>query len=199
MTRRPRRLLVLAATVVAAAVLTRAVFLAEPGSGRQALLTYSFVAVLLAGSYASGGWPVAHRRGRRPVVAPLLTALVLFAAFSVFAFVAAWLLPFGDDVDEVFRHVRSGATWAAVLGTLAAGVAEEVFYRGALFERLRFPVATTTVAHMAATLLVANVALTLAAGALGVVLGTSRRVSGGWWAPALTHAAWSLLFLWRSP
>ncbi|HVF06116.1 MAG TPA: CPBP family intramembrane glutamic endopeptidase [Frankiaceae bacterium] len=194
MTRR-RHLPVLAATVVVAAVTTRATFGAQPGSGRQAVLTYVLVAVLLLGAYASGGWPVAHRRGRRPVVAPALTGVLLFLAFTVLAIVTSWIGPFTRDVTELARHLYSGAAWDLVLGATLAGVAEEVFYRGAVFERFRRPVLTATLTHMAATLLVGNVALTLAAGVLGVVLGLSRRASGGWWAPAVTHVVWCLLML----
>lgn len=190
---RRRSLLVLVATLVVTGWLTRRTFAAEPGSGRQTALTLALAATLLAGTYLSGGLPTAHRRGRHPVVGPALTALALFAAFAVMGWATSWIGPIERGVDAVLAHARAGAAWEVALGAAAAGVAEEVFYRGALFERVRLPIVTTTLAHMATTLPAGNVALTLAAGVLGVVLGSSRRTSGGWWAPAVTHVLWGLL------
>lgn len=194
MARQRRNLPVLVLTLVAVAWLTRETFDAVPGSSRQSTLTYVLAAVLLAGAYVSGGtWPVAHRRGKHPVVGPALTAVLLFVAFVVMGWLSSWIGPVDRGVAAVVRHARAGSAWEVALGAVAAGVAEEVFYRGALFERVRLPVLTVTLAHMATTLPAGNVALTLAAGVLGIVLGLSRRASGGWWAPAVTHSVWGLL------
>jgi membrane protease YdiL (CAAX protease family) len=191
---RRRSLPVLLLTLVVAAWLTGRTFHAVPGSSRQTTLTYVLAAVLLAGAYVSGGsWPKAHRRGKHPVVGPLLTAVLLFCVFAVLSWASGWIGPIDRGVAAVVRHARAGSGWEIVLGATAAGVAEEVFYQGALFERVRLPILTATVLHMLTTLPAGNVALTLAAGLLGVVLGVSRRTSGGWWAPAVTHVAWALL------
>lgn len=182
-------------TLVAAAFVTRAAFAAEPGSGRQTLATYVLAGVLVLGAYASGGWPPAHRRGRRPVVGPALTALLVFVVFAVGAWLVSWVGPVDRAVEAVVRHGRAGPAWEVALGATVAGAAEEVLYRGALWERVRLPLVTTALAHMATTLLAGNVALTLAAGVLGLVVGLSRRATGGWWAPAVTHVVWTLLVL----
>lgn len=183
-------------TLVGVGVVTRLTFTSEPGSGRQTALTYVLTAVLLIGSYASGGWPRAHRKaGRHPLVGPVLTGVLLFVAFAFFGWATSWIGPIDRGVDELVRHGRTGEWWQVGLGVLAAGAAEEVLFRGALFERVRLPVVTTTLAHMATTLSAGNVALTLAAGVLGVVLGLSRRASGGWFAPAVTHVVWMLLIV----
>ena len=192
---RRRSLLVLAVTVVVAAYVTGRAFAAAPGSARQTTLTYALAAVLLAGAYVSGGWPRAHRHGRRPVVGPVLTGVLLFVAFAFFGWVASVIGPVDRAVDAVVRHARAGPFWEVALGATVAGLAEEVFYRGAVFERVRLPILTATLVHMVTTLPAGNVALTLAAAVLGVVLGLSRRTSGGWWAPAVTHVAWSLMIV----
>ncbi|HEU0131901.1 MAG TPA: CPBP family glutamic-type intramembrane protease [Mycobacteriales bacterium] len=181
---------VLVAAWVASAVLTRVTF-QRPGVGPALLLA----AVLVAGALLSGGVPVAHRRGKHPLVRPVLTALAVFVVFVVVGWFARLLPPVDHAVDSVLRRADAWSWPAAALLAAVAGVAEEVFYRGAVFERARLPLVTATAAHALATLPALNVALTGAALLLGVVLGLSRRASGGWWAPAVTHTAWSLLVL----
>jgi membrane protease YdiL (CAAX protease family) len=190
---RQRNGLVLAATLVVAAVLTRKAYTVP--SDRVPPLAFAVAGVLVAGTLLSGGPPVAHRRGKHPVVRPVLTALLLFVAFAVLAEVARLVPPVHHAVNTALAHADRHDLWALVLSTAAAGVAEELFYRGALFERLPLPVVTTAAAHMLTTLPALNVALTGAAGLLGLVLGLSRRASGGWWAPAVTHVAWALMMI----
>jgi membrane protease YdiL (CAAX protease family) len=192
---RRRSLLVLLVTLVVVAVLTGRAFDAPYGSARVTHLSYGIAAVLVAGSVLSGGLSRGHRRGRHPVVGPVLSAFVLFLFFVVLAWLAHVVPPLhhGARVLRRYGDARHGfvAWWAPVV----AGVAEEVFYRGALFERLRAPVVTTTFAHVLTTLPAGNVALTASAFVLGPFLGASRRTSGGWWAPAATHAVWTMLVL----
>lgn len=185
-----RSLLVLVLTMAVVAWLTREAFESD-----DTRIAYAIAGALLLGTVLSGGWPAAHRRGRHPVVGPALTGVLLFVAFTVLGWLSSWLPAIDNGVEEVVRHARAGSGLEVALSAVAAGVAEEVFYRGALFERVRLPVVTTAFAHAVTTLLVGNVALTLAAWWLGLVLGMSRRASGGWWAPAVTHVVWGLLVL----
>jgi membrane protease YdiL (CAAX protease family) len=177
--------------MVAAAVLTRMAF--HGPAGRVPALAFAIAGVLLAGTYLSGGMPRPHKTGRHPVVGPVLTAAALLAAFALLDGLSRLVPPVHHATQTVLA--RADLTTALVLGTIAASVAEELFYRGALFERVRLPILTTTVAHMLTTLPAANVALTATAGLLGLVLGITRRTSGGWWAPAVTHVAWAFMVL----
>jgi hypothetical protein len=198
---RRRSLPILVLTLVVASVVVRATFRSEIGSSRLMWLTYVLAAVLLAGSWLSGrSWPKAHRRsGRHPLVGPVLTAVLLFVTFSFLGWAFSWIGPLDDGVDAIVSRARAGTWWQIALVAAAAGVAEEVMFRGALFERVRLPVVTAALAHMAMTLPTGNPALTLAAGFLGVVLGLSRRTSGGWFAPAVTHVVWALLMAFWLP
>ena len=76
-------------------------------------------------------------------------------------------------------------------------VAEEVFFRGALYSALddRHAVLTSTAVYTLATVPTRNPALVLAAGAMGTLFAFQRRASGGIQAPALTHLTWSLMML----
>jgi membrane protease YdiL (CAAX protease family) len=192
--------LVLAAALVATAYLTGRIYDERPGSSKTVLLAYLLSAVLLLGATLSGGMPKARsKRGKRPVAGPVLTALALFVGFLV-ANAVLGLIPAVDHaVNDVLARADRGDAFTLWTSTIVAGVAEEVFYRGALFERVPAPVVTATVAHVLCTIPAGNVAVTGAAAVLGIVCGTSRRVSGGWWAPAVTHAAWSLAILWLLP
>ena len=73
------------------------------------------------------------------------------------------------------------------------GVAEELFFRGALWSAVKdtHPVAKTTFAYAAAR----NPALVLGGAVVSVLFGLQRRASGGILAPALTHVTWLVLML----
>lgn len=157
-------------------------------------LAWVLAALLLLGSVLSGGMPKAHRSAkRRPVVSPVLTGLLLFLVFLVLGAVVRLIPAFDHGVEEVLAKADRGSVLVTVLAAVAAGVAEEVFYRGAWFER--FSLLPATAAHVVSTLPAGNVALTGAALVLGAVCGLSRRTSGGWWAPAVVHVTWSLLVI----
>jgi len=189
---RRRRIGVLLVALVAAGALTRAVYEAPEGSARIPVLALVLTAVFVGGSVLSGGMPrAATRRRKHPVVGPVLTGVLLFAVVAVLGEVSRLVPPVRDVVEATYERADLGFLVLAL--TCLAGAAEEVFYRGALFERLPFPVVTATLAHVAATLPAWNVALTAAAALLGVVCGLSRRVRGGWFAPAVTHVTWTLL------
>ena len=80
--------------------------------------------------------------------------------------------------------------------TFFNGIAEELFFRGAMYAAIpTHPVAWTTLAYVVATLATGNVMLAFAAILLGTVCGLERRASGGVLAPILTHITWSLSML----
>ncbi len=66
--------------------------------------------------------------------------------------------------------------------TAVNGVAEELFFRGAVYAAItRYPVPVTTVAYVLATLATGNVMLAFAAVLLGVVVGLNAgRPAGSW-------------------
>ena len=78
-----------------------------------------------------------------------------------------------------------------------APLAEEVFFRGALYAAIgeHHPVAASTAVYALATVATRNPALVLASGVMGTLLGAQRRASGGLQAPLLTHLTWSTLML----
>lgn len=77
--------------------------------------------------------------------------------------------------------------------TVVNGVAEEVFFRGALYAAIpeRWTVALTTVVYALTTVVSGVPLLVLAAACLGLVCGLQRRVTGGVLGPIITHITWS--------
>ena len=105
-----------------------------------------------------------------------------------------------DQVTRVLDHANQGVTPLLLLVTVVNGIAEELFFRGALYAAVpRYPVAVSTVAYLVATLATGNVMLAFAAVVLGVVVGLERRASGGVLAPILTHVTWSTVMLFALP
>ena len=84
-----------------------------------------------------------------------------------------------------------------LLTTLANGLGEEIFFRGALYAALGpdHPVLTSTAVYTLATTTTRNPALMLAAAVMGTLFGFQRRASRGLQAPVLTHLTWSTLMV----
>jgi hypothetical protein len=84
-----------------------------------------------------------------------------------------------------------------VVITLVNGIAEEAFFRGALYTALgrRYPVVISTVLYAAATMAAGNPMLGFAGLILGTVCALERRATGGVLAPMLTHFVWGLIMV----
>lgn len=176
----------------------------EPGGG----LFYG-AAVLLAGVWAVGAFlsgrlhlgRISRREDLiRPVLAPILIGLLLVALFVAGALVVREIDPLAAYVSSVLEYADEGSLTALAVITFFNGIAEELFFRGAMYAAIpRHPVAWTTLAYVVATLATGNVMLAFAAILLGAVCGLERRASGGVLAPILTHITWSLSMLFVLP
>jgi len=200
-----RRRIVVAITLVAGAVLLGISLSVSPGDGVFYLLTVLVALIWIAGALLSGplhlGRIPLRDRLRRPIVTPIVTGLVLGAVFVVGSLVVRELEPLRELVNSVLAHARYGAIVPIVAVTLLNGVAEEVFFRGALFAAIgrRHAVLISTVIYAAATAATGNLMLVFAAFLLGLVLGLQRRASGGILAPILTHVTWSTTMVFALP
>jgi membrane protease YdiL (CAAX protease family) len=131
------------------------------------------------------------------LLTPVATGAAAFAGFYGAALVTRNIPVLDDAVARVLRFADEGDDTLVLLTACANGVAEEVFFRGALYAALpeRHAVAGSTAVYTLATIGTRNPALVLAAGAMGTLLGLQRRASGGVQASALTHLTWSVLML----
>lgn len=201
---RRRQLVTLAFVVLGGTILGISLRI-EPGSAWFYPATVGLALVWAVGAFASGPLHLGrevHPSGHhvRPVVAPILIGLGLAGVFVVGALVVREIDVLGGFVRSVVEYADEGSATLLVLVTAVNGIAEELFFRGAVYAAVtRHPVVVTTVAYTVATLATGNVMLGFAAVVLGTVVGLQRRASGGILAPILTHVTWSLSMLFALP
>lgn len=194
-----RRRIVTAVTLLVGAALLSVSINLPPGDDRFYLFTVLLALTWTVGAFASGPLHLgrAHTRSgsyARPVVQPVILAVALLALFVVGAVLIAQVPLLRDSVEQVLDHARFASLPVVVLITLVNGLAEELFFRGAVFAAApaRFQVTASTAAYVAATAASANLMLTFAAVLLGALVGLQRRVTGGVLGPMITHVLWSL-------
>jgi CAAX protease family protein len=191
----------LAAAAVAAALL-RSSFTAKAGSARFYGLTACLASTWAVGALGAGPLPwrgdgCRDRHGnaaRALVIVPVVSGGAAFAVFYGAARVARRSRTLRRAIASVLRYADAGSTPLVVLIAAGSGIAEEMFFRGALWSGPH-PLRTTTLAYVASTAATGNPALVLAGLVTSVVFGSQRAATGGVLAPALAHVTWSLLML----
>ena len=201
-TARARRRRVVTVTGIGGAGLLGISLSTRPGSPQFYLLTMGLAGTWAAGALSSGPLPLGTAQGqrgvhRRPVVMPVLTGAGAFGLFYGAARLARHIPPLDRAIGSVLDYADHGSTPLVLLTASANAVAEELFFRGALWSLVEesHPLATTTLAYATTTTMTRNSALVLAGTATSVLFGLQRRTSGGILAPTLTHLTWSLLML----
>lgn len=196
-----RRRKVVAGTSVVGAALLGASLSTEPGSKKFYASTGVVAGVWALGGLASGplhlGWiQTRDERLRRPILTPLATGVGAFGAFYAAALVARRIPVLDEAISRVLVFADEGDDRLVLLTTLANGLGEEIFFRGALYAAIPgHPVAASTAVYALSTTTTRNPALVLAATVMGTLFGLQRRASGGLQAPTITHLTWSALML----
>lgn len=200
-----RRRIVVAVTLLVGATLLGLSFATEPGDAAFYPLTIGLALTWVLGSLSSGPLHLGHiayrDKRRRPVLSSILVGLLLAAVFIVGALVIREIPLLAGLANDVLGYARVGILPVVALITLVNGVAEELFFRGALFAAIgqKHPVLISTVFYAAATVAGGNLVLVFAAALLGAVTGLQRRAAGGVLAPILTHITWSMTMLFVLP
>jgi uncharacterized protein len=202
---RRRRRLVVAATLAAGTAVLAATLAAPRGSLTFTLLGFLVAAIWLAGSAAAG--PLHLDRSTDRIESPrnLLAAIVLgalaFVAFLGASLVARHVPGLDGAVDSVLATADAGPTVLVLAIALVNAVAEERFFRGALPVALvgdqRGAIATAL--YVLVTVATRNIALVVAAAAMGTIFMLERLATRGILAPTVTHVTWSTLMLLAIP
>lgn len=193
-----------AVTVLVGAVVLGLSLRVEPGDPVFYPATLALAAVWVVGAVASGPLRLGrYSRGERqvrPVVLPLLTGLGLAGVFVLGALVVREIPMLGPQVRDLLTFAQEGALPIVLAITLVNGVAEEVFFRGAVFEAVpQYPIAASAAVNVLVVLASGNAPLAFAALVLALVVGWQRRITGGVLAPVITHLTWSTVMLLTLP
>jgi membrane protease YdiL (CAAX protease family) len=192
-----RRAVVAVTLVVGSSVLAWALRI-TPGDPLFYAATLGLAAVWAIGAIASGRlhFGRGHTRGgereARPVVQSLALAVLLVAVFLAGALLVARVPGLREPVDALLDHARHGSLPVVLAITVLNGVAEELYFRGALYAALPgYAVTVTTLLYALTTVGSGIPLLMLAAAVIGVVTALERRVTGGILGPVITHVTWS--------
>lgn len=121
--------------------------------------------------------------------------------FVVGALIAREIPGIREFITRVLEFSNTGPLALIVFITVINGVAEELFFRGALYSALGkfYPVVVSTLIYIVTTMASGNPMLGFAAIILGAVCAMERRVTGGVLAPMLTHFFWGLAMVLALP
>ena len=195
---RRRRVVVAGATYLVGALALAFALRIPPGDPRFYPATIALAAVWVVGALASGPLHLGSGRTRtggrsRPVVQSLALGVLVLAVFLVGALVVARTPPLRAPVDVLLDHARIGSLPVVLAITALNGVAEELYFRGALYAAVppAHAVALTTLLYTLTTMGSGVPLLVLAAAVIGLLTGLERRVTGGVLGPMVTHVTWS--------
>ena len=197
-----RRVVVIVTSLVGAAVL--ALTLNEPRSGGNfTLYALLLAAVWIVGAFASGPLHLGRWGTRRDLMKPIVFGVIAWAVFAVGALVVEQIPFLAKQVDSVISRANGGF-WAhatVVAVAVVNGLAEEVFFRGAVysaFGRYR-PALWSTVVYVLVTAASANAPLVLAGAIMGTLWALERRATRGVLASSVTHATWAVMMIFLLP
>jgi uncharacterized protein len=200
-----RRRIVVAITLAVGATLLGLSFSVRQGDLAFYPLTFGLAATWALGSMLSGPVHLGHillgGTLRRPILTPIAVGLLLAAIFVLGALLVRAIPTLARLAEDVLGYAREGNLWVIFMITLVNGVAEELFFRGALFAAIgvRHAVVISTILYASTTIAGGNAVLVFTAAVLGTVVALQRRASGGVLAPILTHITWSLCMLFALP
>jgi uncharacterized protein len=201
---RCRRIIVAVTLVIGAGVLGFSLR-RHPGESSFYWLTLVLAAVWIAGGFLSGplhlGGICWRGRNQRPVITGTVVGLLLGGVFVLGGLIAREIPAVSALITRVLLFAHQGSFLLVVLITVINAIAEEIFFRGALYSALgRYhPVVISTLLYVCATLASGNPMLGFAAIVLGTVCALERRASGGVLAPVLTHFVWGLIMVLALP
>ncbi|QEN13062.1 CPBP family intramembrane glutamic endopeptidase [Mycolicibacterium sp. ELW1] len=201
---RRRRIAVCVVLVLGAALLGLSLT-RRPGDAAFYWLTMALAATWAFGARASGpvhlGCIRWRGRNQRPVITGLAIGLLLGGIFVLGGLVTREIPPVAEAITRVLEYANHGSLLLIVVITLVNGLAEEMFFRGALYTALGafHPVVISTVLYTIATCASGNWMLGFAAIILGTVCALERRATGGVLAPVLTHVVWGLIMVLALP
>ena len=197
-----RRRIAVGFVLVIGAVLLGYSLALQPGDASFYWLTLVLAAVWTVGALASGplhlGGVRFRGRNQRPVITGTVVGLVVGAVFVLGGLIAREVPALAGYVTRVLEFANYQTLWLMVFSIMLNGIAEELFFRGALYTALEkhHPAIVSTIIYTIAIFVATrNPMLAFAALILGSVCAFERRATGGVLAPILTHMVWGLIMV----
>jgi membrane protease YdiL (CAAX protease family) len=200
-----RRIVVVVVLVIGGALLGYSLA-RRPGDESFYWLTLALAGVWAFGALLSGplhlGCIRIRGRNQRPVITGTVVGLALGVAFVVGGLIAREIPGVREYITQVLEFANYGPLLLVAFITVINGIAEEMFFRGALYTALgkTYPAVISTVIYVVATAATTgNPMLGFAAVIVGAVCAFERRITGGVLAPMLTHFFWGLIMVLALP
>lgn len=200
-----RRRVVVAVVVLLGAAVLASMHTKNPGDAAFYWLSLALAAVWSVGAVVAGPLHlgVVRFRGRyeRPVFTGTGVGLVLGGVFLLGGLAVQQIPPLADQVIAILDYTTQVSWRLVVLIAIVNAVAEEMFFRGALFSAFgrRYPLVLSTLLYIGAMMAAGNLMIGVAALVLGTVCAIERRATGGVLAPVLTHLVWGLMMVLALP
>jgi len=136
-------------------------------------------------------------RNERPVFTGTGVGLVLGSVFLLGGLAVQDIPLLANQVVAILAYTTEVSWRLVVVIALVNAIAEELFFRGALFSAFgrRSPMVFSTLLYVAAMMTAGNIMVGLAALVLGSVCAMERRATGGILAPVITHMVWGLMMV----
>jgi membrane protease YdiL (CAAX protease family) len=200
-----RRIVVVVVLVIGGALLGYSLT-RHPGDESFYWLTLALAGVWAIGALLSGplhlGCIRFRGRNQRPVITGTVVGVVLGGAFVIGGLIAREIPGVREYITRVLEFANYRPLVLVVFITVINGIAEEMFFRGALYTALgkTYPAVISTVIYVLATAATTgNPMLGVAAMIVGAVCAFERRTTGGVLAPMLTHFFWGLIMVLALP
>ncbi|VEG39228.1 putative metal-dependent membrane protease [Mycolicibacterium flavescens] len=201
-----RRRIVVAVVLVIGAALLGYSLTRPPGDSSFYWLTLALAGVWALGAFLSGplhmGCIRFRGRNQRPVITGTAVGLALGAVFVIGGLIAREIPGISEYITRVLEYANYGPLVLVTFITVINGLAEEMFFRGALYTALGTmkPILISTIFYVIATAATTgNPMLGFAAIILGTICAFERRMTGGILAPMLTHFFWGLVMVLALP
>lgn len=199
-----RRVVVVGVVLLGAAVLAF-MHTKNPGDAAFYWLSLALAAVWSVGAVLAGplhlGAVRFRGRNERPVFTGTGVGLVLGGVFLLGGLAVQKIPPLAGQVTAILDYTTQVSWRLVVLIAIVNAIAEELFFRGALFSAFgrRYPLVLSTLLYIAAMMAAGNLIIGVAALVLGTVCAIERRATGGVLAPVLTHLVWGLMMVLALP
>ncbi|MCE5291633.1 MAG: CPBP family intramembrane metalloprotease [Nocardiaceae bacterium] len=193
------RLVAAGLTLVVGAWCTWASLSTAPGDPDFLPMATLLALTWLIGAVVTAGRPTLVVAGSRWRLA-IGIGVALCVASIVGGAVVGFVPYIGNIVLEVLAHSASGPLPVIAAVTAAAGLSEELFFRGALYSLAKVhPIVVTTCIYALVTAASGNIMLVGAAVLVGGVTAVQRSLTGGIAVSVGTHVLWAMTMLFALP